>query len=58
MKNYEMFYQLSVQNNRRWFPSYTKGDLNFWNSFIKQMFRESDVIRKSKMQLLLLKPNF
>ena len=53
-----MFYQLRVQNNRRWFPSYTKGDLNFWNSFIKQMFRESDVLRKSKMQLLLLKPNF
>lgn len=26
-----MFYQLSVQKNRRWFPSYTKGDLNFWN---------------------------
>ena len=31
---------------------------NFWNSFIKQMFHESDVLRKSKMQLLLLKPNF
>ena len=48
MKIYEMFYQLSVQNNRRWFPSYTKGDLNFWNSFIKTDV--SWVRRASKVQ--------
>lgn len=48
MKIYEMLYQLSVQNNRRWFPSYTKSDLNCWNSFIKQMFKSQTCFESPK----------